>query len=284
MKNLNYEILKQKFNKKIFENSKKELLKKLATSPERYIGIFRPTKPKIKLIQNITQSNEIKFGDAFEILIHEIFISQGYKPLNKKISFKESYKDLDQLFEKNNKIIFIEQKIRDDHDSSKKQGQIENFEDKLNLLLKKYSESEIKAYFYFIDPSFKKNKIFYQKEIEKLKKDYEIDIKLVYGNELFKAENIEGWCFIIKFLIKWKKELPEFPELDFDSQADETFNEIKDLEPKYFRKLFENKAVKKEIFPIIFPKKTVLNKLKNYFNEQDKKIYKNLAKKLEEII
>nr|WP_240658196.1 hypothetical protein [Helicobacter pylori] len=33
------------------------------------LGIFRPTKPKTKLLQNLLTSHEIKFGDAFERLI-----------------------------------------------------------------------------------------------------------------------------------------------------------------------------------------------------------------------
>ena len=148
MKNLNYEEIRDIFNKKIFENYKQELIKKIANYPERYIGTFRPTKPKIKLIQNITQSHEIKFGNAFEILIKKIFENFEYKSLENKIFQDKNYKDIDQLFQKDNKLIFIEQKIRDDHDSSKKQGQIENFKEKINLLLEKYKENKIRAYFY----------------------------------------------------------------------------------------------------------------------------------------
>ena len=285
MKNLNYEEIKKIFNKKIFENSKADLIKKLASSPERYIGLFRPTKPKTKLIQNITQSHEIKFGDAFEILIEKSFKNYGYNPLEKKLPFKSKYKAIDQLFEKDNKIIFIEQKIRDDHDSSKKSGQISNFEDKINVLLEKYKENQIKAYFYFIDPDFHKNQNFYKKEIEKLTKDYEIEIYLCYGEELFEKENIkEAWNDIIKFLLKWKKELPEFPELNFDKEAKQTFEELKDLPPKYLRKILENQEIIKEIFPIIFPEKKILRLLKEYYITKKQKIYQNLAKKLEKVI
>lgn len=285
MKNLNYNEIKEVFNKKIFENSKAELIKKLASSPERYIGLFRPTKAKTKLIQNITQSHEIKFGDAFEILIQKIFENFKYEPLEKNLPFKDKYKAIDQLFKKDEKIIFIEQKIRDDHDSSKKSGQISNFEDKINILLEKYNENEIKAYFYFIDPNFNKNKNFYQKEIKNLQKDYEIEIYLCYGKELFEKENIrEGWNEIIKFLTKWKKELPDFPELNFDKNPKETFEELKELEPKFLRKILDNEEIKKEIFPIIFPTKESLKLLKEYYEQQERKIYKNIANKLTEVL
>ena len=63
---LEYDIFVNKLNETLFEGSSADLLSKIVSSPDRYVGIFRPTKPKTKLIQNITQSHEIKFGDALE--------------------------------------------------------------------------------------------------------------------------------------------------------------------------------------------------------------------------
>lgn len=51
---LEYEYFKDSLNKKLFEDSYSDLLRKISDNPERYIGLFRPTKPKTKLIQNIT--------------------------------------------------------------------------------------------------------------------------------------------------------------------------------------------------------------------------------------
>lgn len=48
--------------------------------------------------------------------------------------------NIDQCFKRGNKVYFIEQKIRDDHDSTKKRGQIQNFEKKLDIMLIKYGE------------------------------------------------------------------------------------------------------------------------------------------------
>ncbi|HCR85211.1 MAG TPA: restriction endonuclease, partial [Alphaproteobacteria bacterium] len=81
---MEYSKFKEIFNKSIFEKSKIDLLEKVAKSPERYVGIFRPTKPKAKIIQNLSQSHEIRFGDAFEKLIEEYFRSKGWEILNKK--------------------------------------------------------------------------------------------------------------------------------------------------------------------------------------------------------
>jgi hypothetical protein len=168
LKKLNYDEIKEIFNKKIFENSKKDLIQKIAENPNRYIGIFRPTTAKTKIIQNMTQSHEIKFGDAFEVLIRRVFETYKYKSLERKIKIDNSYLDLDQLFEFENRIIFIEQKVRDDHDSTKKRGQISNFENKIHSLLEKY-DKKLSCYFYFIDPDLNKNRNYYIVNPEKTK-------------------------------------------------------------------------------------------------------------------
>ena len=160
MKQLEYEVIAGIFNNRIFENSRIKLLKNLANFPERYIGLFRPTKPKSKIIQNITQSQEIKFGDAFEDFIGLILRYNHFKELGRNYTIRrENLKpkkiSFDQLFEHEHNTIFIEQKIRDDHDSSKKVGQKDNFENKLSYLIDT-GYKNIKSYFYFIDDSIKK--------------------------------------------------------------------------------------------------------------------------------
>ena len=49
---LEYEVFKNIFDEKIFAKSKPDLLKKVAEYPDRYVGLFRPTKPEAKLLQN----------------------------------------------------------------------------------------------------------------------------------------------------------------------------------------------------------------------------------------
>ena len=48
---MRYEIFKQILNREIFDNSKLDLIKKIAENPDRYIDLFRPTKPKAKILQ-----------------------------------------------------------------------------------------------------------------------------------------------------------------------------------------------------------------------------------------
>ena len=88
------------------------MLQKIAESPDRYVGIFRPTKPKTKLIQNITQSHEIRFGDALEYLFEKYFEAEGFNLLPKRFrNIEEKEYNIDQLFAKGNTIFMIEQKV-----------------------------------------------------------------------------------------------------------------------------------------------------------------------------
>jgi len=45
---MTFDQFQETFNRIIFEKSKADLLGKIASSPSRYIGLFRPTKAKRK--------------------------------------------------------------------------------------------------------------------------------------------------------------------------------------------------------------------------------------------
>lgn len=263
---MEYDKFKQIFNTTIFEKSKPDLLQKIAKYPERYVGLFRPSRPRAKIIQNLLQSYEIRFGDAFETLIEEYLKEAGLVLLDKK--FNDANQDrleVDQIFWKQNKLHFIEQKIRDDHDSTKKRGQIENFEKKLDVIAKEYGNSEIFGYFYFIDDSFNKNKNFYEAEISKLSRDYGLSLKLVYGSEFFKAIDLEQiWSEILKYLKQWKNEIPELPEINFDKNPAQSFNEIKELPSSIYRKLLYNRGLD-DLLLVLFPEQETLQLLHDFF-------------------
>lgn len=283
---MNFSQFKQIFNEIIFEKSKADLLQKISSSPSRYIGLFRPTKPKAKILQNLLQSHEIRFGDAFEKLIEEYLVILGSEIFAKRFVNEDGGAlNIDQCFRKDSKIYFIEQKVRDDHDSTKKRGQIDNFEKKLNVMLKSYSEEEIIGVFYFIDPDLVKNKKFYSEELEKMTKDYNIETNIFYGKELFDYLDCGYvWDEILLFLKEWKKEIPDLPEINFDLNPHHTFDEIKDLNPSIFRKLINNDEIFKEIVLTLFPEKKTLQLLKDYFLKKEGTIYKTLAKGLAERI
>ena len=279
---MQYETFKSIFNDTIFEKSKSDLITKVAKYPSRYIGLFRPTKPKAKLLQNLLQSHEIRFGDAFEKLIEIYLRETGYTILNKKLEHKNGdILNIDQFFKKEKSYFFAEQKVRDDHDSTKKRGQIDNFEKKLETIIKIYGDDNVKGFFYFIDPDLLKNKSYYTDKLTKLSEAYGVELYICYGKEFFDLIGVpEIWNEIIAYLKKWRSELPDMPEINFDKNPDDSFEEIKDLPPQVYRKLFDNEYLYNEIVLTIFPEKRVLKLLSHYFEQQEQKIYKTLVDKL----
>jgi len=278
---MTYFDFKNILNSFIFDKSKSDLITKIANYPNRYIGLFRPTKPKAKIFQNLLQSHEIHFGDAFEIIIEKYFEQEKYEILP-KCYFSREGKDLnvDQCIRKNSKTFFIEQKVRDDHDSSKKKGQMANFENQIEVLIDIYGDKNLMGFLYFIDPELVKNRNFYQNEIKKLSKDYGIELYLCYGIELFATINEpQIWTNIIENLTIWKSEIPELPEINFDKDSMHSFNEIKDLSPSIFRKLFSNDEVFDEIIRTLFPDNKTLLLLLEYFKSKGKEkiIYETLS-------
>lgn len=237
---MNYDKFCAILNKHIFEGEKKELLRTLADSPERFIGLFRPTKPGTKVLQYLLQSHEIKFGDAMEELISELLKDWRFKVLPKIMipdpSNSERKLDIDQYFTNGKKYYFIEQKVRDDHDSTKKRGQINNFETKLEFLYRKHRQNLV-GIMYFIDPVFVKNKNYYIEEINKIAGIYGVNLHLLYGKELFEFFNkAKTWNNLLSWLTQWKESLPELPEINFDSNPRSSFDEIKDLEIRFCEK------------------------------------------------
>ena len=284
---MEYKQFKNILNKEIFEESKAKLLENIAKSPSRYIGLFRPTKPKAKILQNLLQSHEIRFGDAFEILIEEYLKILNYTILEKRFIANDEVLSVDQSFEKNGKRYFIEQKVRDDHDSTKKRGQIQNFEKKLNVIIERYGEENLVGIFYFIDPELRKNKNYYETELIRMQTAYGVNLHLYYGEELFVFLQQSGiWTEILKYLSDWKQEIPELPETNFDLNAESSFEDIKDLNPALFRSIFESDEVFNDIALTLFPEKKTLRLLLDYFKSKssERQIYKTLSELLEEKI
>lgn len=283
---MQYEKFKNTFNETIFEESKAALIEKIAKYPNRYIGLFRPTKPKAKILQNLLQSHEIRFGEAFETIIEKYLREFGCEILEKRFVNSDGDKlNLDQCFRGDDKVYFIEQKMRDDHDSTKKRGQIANFEKKLSEMVDKYNESKLVGIFYFIDPDLQKNKNYYQSELVKMSRDYGVELHLFYGKELFDFLNHGNtWQEILRHLEQWKSEIPDFPETNFDMDAENSFEEIKNLSPSLYRRIFQDDTIFNKIILTLFPEKKTLRLLLNYFQSKasEKTIYQTIADLLQD--
>lgn len=240
-----YEDFANELNDKIKSDNEfyYELLITVIENPRRYTGIFRASNAKTKLIQNVTQSREIKFGDFMEDIITWYIAEMGYVNLDKKIS---DDLEADQLFEKYNSIYLIEQKIRDDHDSTKKRGQYDNFSKKYKLLRDKYPERKIIAVMWFIDDGLKKNrKYYYQRaEAEELNG---VDIHVLYGGELFTEifERLDVWREICEHLARNKSERSNevltVPDFATSPEIQKALSRLKEERNKLYKKFFSSK-------------------------------------------
>lgn len=237
-----------------------ELLVTVIENPNRYTGIFRLSNAKTKLIQNVTQSREIKFGNFMENIVTEYISLMGYKNLDKNIGNDEEGNPLsaDQVFMDNDTIYLIEQKIRDDHDSTKKRGQYQNFEKKYNLLKKKYPSYRISANMWFIDDSLKKNKKYYNDEANN-EKFSDIDISIFYGKELFcnLFQRIDVWQEICDYLLRNKRERSNeviyIPNFDDSEEIKSALVKLKREKPNLYKKLLSSSPkyvqLREELFP-----------------------------------
>lgn len=287
--NMEYKEFEDIFNGTIFEGLKSDLVKKIANYPERYTGLFRPTKPKVKVLQNLFQSYEIGFGDAFEKLIERYLAESGFTILNKRLNYGGGYLKLDQIFSNKDNVFFVEQKIRDDHDSSKKRGQIDNFDKKIAAILAIYETEMVEGFFYFIDDSFNKNESFYQSEIERLSSNHGLSLHLSYGKDLFdQIGKSHIWGEIISHLKEWKTNIPDLPEINFDENPDESFEEIKKLSPRIYQRLFSPSKNLDSVLRVLFPESKTLILLANFFEQEHrhsrKEIYRTLKDSCDETV
>ena len=210
-----YEEFAQILDNHLREKQIERVLKALAETPQRFTGEFRPSTPREKLIQYIIQSREIKFGDACEEVISEILSKSGYFELPKVLESDSGDKlECDLLFESPDhlSVLLVEQKMRDDHDSTKRAGQFSNFEQKIRACCSRYDKHDIHAIMYFVDPSQTKNKKYYDKECSELKASLPSNttLSVLYGKEFFDhltnciSPPCIDWATLVGWLKQWK--------------------------------------------------------------------------------
>lgn len=260
---MTYEEFVGKLNEKIKSDNDfcYELLVTVIKNPNRYTGIFRLSNAKTKLVQNVTQSREIKFGDFMEDIVTEYIGRIGYKNLNKSIGNDENGDALsaDQVFTDGENIYLIEQKIRDDHDSTKKRGQYQNFRKKYSLLKRLNSYNHrVNASMWFIDDSLVKNKKYYTEEAT-AETITDVDINIFYGRELFVNlfKRPDVWEEICSYLIRNKQErsdeLLTIPDFDTSDEIHQAIKKLRIQEPGLYKKLISDKPeyvqLRNELFP-----------------------------------
>ncbi|MCS7245783.1 MAG: hypothetical protein RMJ38_06630 [candidate division WOR-3 bacterium] len=281
-------------NEAIFSKDKYELLRRIVDNPERFTGLLRPTKPYGKVIQFLLQSHEIKFGGALQKVIGHAIEQLGYNvEMEKEYELNNEPLVIDMIISRDRTII-VEMKIRDDHDSTKKRGQISNFEKKIEAFIRHSPETKVESVLYFVDPTIRKNEAFYRRAFVNISNFYNIDVHLLYGEELFKfLGHTDVWHSIVECLKLWKKTIPDLPNVDYDSDINDSVNILRGLSLADWRKLIENDELWEEdgIISRLFKNGDSLrvtcqmfeNHGQGRLSEQYKKIAKGLKMRLEKL-
>lgn len=268
---MTYEDFKNSLNSRIFgDDLNYEILETVLKNPKRYIGLFRITNAKTKLIQNLTQSCEIKFGDFLEEILTNYIAEMRYENLNKNIGTDDENNTLnaDQVFIKDGEIYLIEQKVRDDHDSTKKRGQYANLIKKIRCLKAKFPGQKINANMWFSDDSLKKNKRYYLGMIA-LNTDENVNISLFYGVEIFKNlfNRLDVWEELIRHLRQNKaersNEILSVPDFDTSKEIRNTLLRIKENKPRLIQNLLSNRPEFVELRTELFSSGQNLQGLQN---------------------
>ena len=274
-------------NQEIFIGSKAKLISSVAQTPQRFVGLFRPTKPKAKLVQNLLHSQEIKLGDAFEKIIDKYLCENGYCLMNKNVEINGCRKNIDLYFKKDKEVFVVEQKMRDDHDSSKKQGQMNDVRSKVGFVIQSWQNENIRGGIFFVDGSLTKNKEYYQSELQKMTVAHKrVSLNLWYAEEFFVDifGKIDSWHEILSHLQQWRNDIPDFPNINFDVDAEKNFNEIKNISPSIWSKIFENGEIQKEILPVMFPTNNILNQLCKHYRQKSDGRYVKVSEQIQSYI
>ncbi len=278
MPGFNYsEELVNVFSKYIFDqasvNYKQHIiinaLDKIIKDKKRIIGFLRFQTIKEKLTQCISQSYEIKMGYILEDFFEKLF---GFY-FNDLCKIVNGFK-CDQLFEDENYVYLIEQKIRDDHDTSKRGGQVENFVQKIAALeqICNQKNKKLKACMWFVDINFKKNKSFYTERLSHISNEYTEEVSLYYGRSIidYLFGNTEIWDSFVENFIATKTAYASdisgaINEYDFDNDPDEfVFRNLIRKQIKTMINLFYSEDYA-EVRQALFSNNVMLNKIKEYF-------------------
>ena len=88
------------------------------------------------------------------------------------------------------------------------------------------------------------------------------------------------WLDIMANLQKWRHDIPDLPNVNFDTNPEESAEEIKDLPLRIFRKLFDDERIVSQILPVLFPTGATLAILEPYLRSQGTVVAGNIARRI----
>lgn len=264
---MEYKLFKKTMNEKVSDNEVGKILKRMGAAPSRFTGVFRLGSPVEKLMQNALTSKEIKLGNALEKIIADYLADGNLEPLPRRT--EDGAYDFDQLFieKESGRILFIEQKVRDDHDSTKKKGQIQNFLEKKKVLTELYPDSEIVSAMWFIDDTVKKNQKYYLDFVEG---------ELFYGaeiNEVFEEfpnspELMEIYDDLVKNMITYKEDISNASgSLNIEGEGECEYD-LTILTAGEIVGLLSNHEIVSKVLPLISPTGAIYTEFENVLSRK----------------
>lgn len=231
---------------------------------KRIASPFQCLSLKEKVSQYLLTSENIRFGQQLEEITKDVlcFFGANFDEMPRRI---DGY-DFDQLcFYGDNKIILIEQKVRDDHDSTKKVGQLQNFIAKKELVEGLYPNMEIISCMWFTDPTFAKNKNYYSQHIGK---------QLFYGEGLFQhfTQTVtpafsNAWALFLTRLREAKEEIHQ------KTSSEKLFSQPIDISKVSPSRLYEFMSIapSEEIKEVFFAGLDPSEEMRQYYSEKTTK-------------
>lgn len=159
-----------------------------------------PLPESVKIAGTILQTCNIRYGDFLEEIIN-LFLQENGFILKQSESSKTLNYDL--FFETDNELYVGEIKIRDNHDSSKKVGQIDNLIIKTKKQKELNNKKKVISIIYFIDPSENKNSSYYRERLQSEKDNNNFDdFEIFFGDDLFEKFQLKKEWDLMKYFIK----------------------------------------------------------------------------------
>lgn len=215
-------------------------LDKIVINPQVFNSDLSANSFSLSLISSYGQSRNIKYGNAIEKVFSKILQENGWTIKNTNYKL-EDYSltgidvgnptkkavSVDHVISYEDKVILIEQKIRDNHDTSKWEGQLENYKVKYTALEKIFSKDEKTVYgiMWMVDPTYHRNKDAYQSKLASLGNfpidknfvliGHDIDEKL---NELMDGDSKEYFEKLRSFLEGYHKQTAGVPDCNLESE------------------------------------------------------------------
>ena len=87
-----------------------------------------------------------------------------------------------------------------------------------------------------------------------MQESWGVRLSVSYGQDMFDQLGYPNiWLDIMANLQKWRYDIPDLPNVNFDTNPEESAEEIKDLPLRIFRKLFDDERIVNQILPVLFP-------------------------------